>query len=362
MGNLQIKLTYVHREISRHGRVCFYYRAPGKPRIRLPDDPLSDEFSDAIKDAREGKLTPAKQTRRRACKLGSVDALVAAYYISPEWAGLGDTTKNTRRRTLEKLRQTAGELPARGLTPKILRNSRDARRETPAAANNLLKVISALYSWGMETDLVHTNPATADKVKRLKMRKGGFHTWTHAECQQYEKHFPIGTQARLVYALAYYLAARRQDLPFLGPQHRMADGFMRLSRHKTDTPQEVFISAPLAKILDASPLTNLTYITTEYGKPFTVKGLGNKMRKWCDEAGLPQCSLHGLRKAIVAHMAEKGFSVKDMQSVSDHDSLSELAVYAADAQRRDSSKRVLQEMFPEHSPAPISGDDARCGK
>lgn len=34
--------------------------------------------------------------------------------------------------------------------------------------------------------------------------------------------------------------------------------------------------------------------------------IGNKMREWCDEAGLPQCSAHGLRKAGAAIAAERG--------------------------------------------------------
>ena len=33
-----------------------------------------------------------------------------------------------------------------------------------------------------------------------------------------------------------------------------------------------------------------------------MAGLGNRMREWCDEAGLPQCAAHGLRKAIARRM------------------------------------------------------------
>ncbi len=35
---------------------------------------------------------------------------------------------------------------------------------------------------------------------------------------------------------------------------------------------------------------------TEQRRPFTANGFGNWMRDRCDEAGLPDCSSHGLRK------------------------------------------------------------------
>jgi hypothetical protein len=35
------------------------------------------------------------------------------------------------------------------------------------------------------------------------------------------------------------------------------------------------------------------WLVTHQGRPFTVAGFGNKMRQWCDEAGLPHCSAQG---------------------------------------------------------------------
>ena len=68
--------------------------------------------------------------------------------------------------------------------------------------------------------------------------------------------------------------------------------------------------------LPAAPIKHL--VVTQFGKPFTVNGLGNRMRKWCDEAGLPQCSLHGLRKAISRRIAESGATDAQGQAVTGH--------------------------------------------
>ncbi len=42
------------------------------------------------------------------------------------------------------------------------------------------------------------------------------------------------------------------------------------------------------------------------GKPFTTSGFGNKFRDWCDEADLPHCSAHGIRKHASVIAAENG--------------------------------------------------------
>ena len=49
-----------------------------------------------------------------------------------------------------------------------------------------------------------------------------------------------------------------------------------------------------------------TFLVTEYGKPFTPAGFGNWFRQRCDEAGLPQCSAHGLRKTFLPQDGRSG--------------------------------------------------------
>ena len=56
--------------------------------------------------------------------------------------------------------------------------------------------------------------------------------------------------------------------------------------------------------LDLVPAEQMQFILTQSGKPFTVNGFGNKVRKWCDAAGLPNLSAHGLRKAMGTRLAE----------------------------------------------------------
>ena len=62
----------------------------------------------------------------------------------------------------------------------------------------------------------------------------------------------------------------------------------------------------LQAVIEASPIRDLTFLVTEYGKPFTDAGFGNWFRERCDEAELKQCSAHGLRKLAATALAEAG--------------------------------------------------------
>ncbi len=53
---------------------------------------------------------------------------------------------------------------------------------------------------------------------------------------------------------------------------------------------------------------------TAYGKPFTPAGFGVRFRDWCNQAGLPHCSAHGIRKAASTRAAESGASEKQLNA------------------------------------------------
>jgi hypothetical protein len=53
----------------------------------------------------------------------------------------------------------------------------------------------------------------------------------------------------------------------------------------------------LAESIAATKVGNMTFLITEYGKPFTANGFGNKFKDWRRQADLPHCSAHRVRKA-----------------------------------------------------------------
>ena len=68
----------------------------------------------------------------------------------------------------------------------------------------------------------------------------------------------------------------------------------------------------LQEALDLVPATQLTFLVTGFGKPFTAAGFGN----WkCDQAGLKGYSAHGLRKALQTMGAELGLSDRELMAI-----------------------------------------------
>ena len=78
----------------------------------------------------------------------------------------------------------------------------------------------------------------------------------------------------------------------------------------------------------------LTFLVTEYGKPFTPAGFGGWFRARCDEAGLRQCSAHGLRKAGAVRAAENGATTHELMAIFGWLSLKEAERYTQAARRR----------------------------
>jgi site-specific recombinase XerD len=58
-----------------------------------------------------------------------------------------------------------------------------------------------------------------------------------------------------------------------------------------------------------------TFLVTEHRKPFAVAGFGNWFRERCNEAGLPHCSAHGLRKSAATVETENGATAHELMSI-----------------------------------------------
>src|SRR5262249_26383053 len=136
------------------------------------------------------------------------------------------------------------------------------------------------------------NPALG--IKRRKAKSDGHKVWSDEEVARYEAHWPIGTTARLAFALFKYTGARLSDVAAMGPQTIIA-GVVTFSQHKTGGRVDMPPHPELAKIIAATPTGMKPFLVTSAGKPFSVKSLGNAMRKWCDAAGCHDVSAHALR-------------------------------------------------------------------
>ena len=114
------------------------------------------------------------------------------------------------------------------------------------------------------------------------------------------------------------LTHRRSDVVPLGRQH-VRDGWLRFTQQKNRSRKPITLQLPvlpaLQAIIDASPVGDMTFLLTAQGRPFTANGFGGWFRERCNEAGHPQCSAHGLRKAGAVIAAANGATAHQLMSV-----------------------------------------------
>lgn len=353
---------YVHEDVDRHGNVRVYFRRrKGAPKIRMHDRVGSEAF-----DAQYRKLLAEADIDDQALPEDpkiivpqTYRWLCVKYLGSDDYKALELTTQATRRRLLESTykepvhpgaKETYATFPLGRMTPKAIRVLRDRKKDKRGAANDRLKAVRAVFAWAMEEsdkddgeDLISSNPAR--DVKQLPGKTSGHHTWTVGEVEQYEKCHPIGTKARLAMALFRCLGLRISDVVRVGKQHNRK-GWIKLTlfknRNRTPVTIEVPVLPELQAVIDASPTGDLTYLVTEFGLPFSTKGFGNKLRVWCDEAELPHCSAHGIRKAAATMAAENGATTHQLMAIFGWLTLEEAERYTRAARRKRMAGQAME--------------------
>lgn len=326
----RIKLKGLVRDVDRHGKVRFYYRQKGQKKILVSGEPGSPEFLAAYEAARTGRAPAAPSVQRVAA--GSFSFLVQAYYNSKEFKiEIGESWRNTQRRILDKLNKVIGDKPFASIQKRHVLDWLDARAETPAAANDLLKALKSLFKFAVARELASVNPVI--DIKKIRYKKQGFHTWTVEEVRQFEAYWPIGSTPRLAMALLLYTGLRRSDVVLLGRQH-ITQGQFHMKNQKTGMEVDLPILPELQAVLDASPTGHLTFLMTSHGKPYVAEGFGNAMRDWCDAAGLPHCSAHGLRKAGATIAAENGATDRQLMAIFGWKNAEQATIYTEKAERR----------------------------
>lgn len=332
-----LRLKYVDSYRDRHGRLRRYLRRPGHKRIPLEGEPGSPAFLASYSAAwaaadKTPIVTPeigASRTKPR-----SVNALVASYYKSAAYLMLAASSRRVRKNILEKFRLEHGDDPVADLEPKHVRAmiQKKAAGGRPHAANGLLKCLRTILRHAVDLGWRDDDPSLG--VRKLRSKSEGFHSWTDDEIADFEKRWAIGTRERLALALLLFTAQRRADMVRMGRQHINRDGMLDVRQQKTGAALAIPLHPELKAILDATPKTNLTFLTTAYGKPFSAPGFTNWFREACYSAGLPGCSAHGLRKAAARRLAEAGCTAHQIGAITGHRTLAELERYTRAVDQR----------------------------
>lgn len=332
-------------EFTVGGNTYAYYRRNGK-KTKIDGVPWSEEFMKTYHALLAGHVE-AQPAKRAGAADGSLKKLVNDYYECAEFSRLDDRTQRVRRGILDRICEIPlqkekpngrafGDMALRMITGKVVRAIRD--RDTagkPEAANGRVKALRQVFTFAIADEQMDKNPAR--DIPYIQSGSEGFHSWEIEEVEQFEARHPVGTKARLAMALLLYTGQRRSDVVTFGRQH-VRNGWLKFTQAKNRRNKPVKLEIPiveeLQRIIDASPTGELTFLVTEFGKPFTANGFGNWFRERCNEADLPHCTAHGLRKAAAARLADQGKTEHQIMAITGHQTSKEVTRYTKAARQK----------------------------
>lgn len=333
---------YVSAFLDRHGKEHLRFRRKGFTSYYFREKLGSDGFRAEYRACMDGQtaipLVPGIATAAK----GSFDELLPLYYRTPDWLSVSDATRLNRRRVLERFRAEHGDKPVAALEPAHIIAILGKMSSTPNAANMLRKQLLRLMDFAVVAKYRTDNPVRS--TKPYKIRTDGYHTWTEDEIAQFEARHAVGTKARLALDLMLWTGQRRSDAVRMGRQH-VKGGRLVFRQQKTTTRLSLPILPPLQRSIDATETGDLTFLVTSFGLPFTPAGFGNWFRDRCNEAGLPQCSAHGLRKAAARRLAEGGATNQAIKAWTGHKNDAEVALYTRDADQVTLSDAAAGQMM-----------------
>ncbi|SDL09092.1 tyrosine-type recombinase/integrase [Paracoccus chinensis] len=317
---------------DRHGKIRWRYRHKGVT-AELGTDWGSEEFCRRYAAAVNGPAKDGAGASRTAP--GTLDDLAVRFY-KLHLPTVGESTAANYRFVIDRLRVKHGHKRVSHMARRHVIAIKAEMADTPQQANKTLKRLSQLMELAKDLEWRTDNPV--DGVKLYPTNPGGFHTWDEGEIARFYEVYEIGSVPHLAMTLMLYTGAAKCDAVKLG-RGNIRDGRLVYRRNKTRrNPEGIEVNIPihpyLAETLAHVPPDAFTFLQTKDGLSRSVKGLGTSMRKWCDKAGLPLCSSHGLRKAICRRIAEAGGTAFAIMSVSGHISLKEAQKYCEEFGRK----------------------------
>lgn len=362
---METDLPYLSREPDRHGNDRIYVRRNGK-RIRIKEQEGTTAFVKAYDRAIDRLGEPPSKRRKPTSDLPTYprDTLgwLGVQYLASrgkdEFLSLDKDSRRARRNSLEKDCFTVahsdddpepmGFCPLKYLSAQKMKRMIEAA-DGPGARTNRRKHLSALCAWGVEHNHLPSNPVRDIKAGRAEATNG-YYTWEIPDVRQFLAFHSGKTlrarKARLALGLLLFSGSRRQDMVTFGKQHcrgpvpdQLGDWISYVPK-KTIKKRRTMVQKPLLPVLKKiiteswDILGAMTFLITEQGKPFTAAGFGNWFRDRCDEAGLPQCTAHGLKKAGATIAAENRATIHELMAMFDWSSPRMAEVYTKKAEQK----------------------------
>jgi integrase len=220
----------------------------------------------------------------------------------------------------------------------MIKTVRDDHAKTPRKAHKIRQMVSRLYSWADEGELVPPGFNPTQGLKRLKTRAKPITPWSEEEIKLFLSACPDWLATPVL--LALFTGQRREDVVSMDWTD-FQGAIIRVRQSKTGEQMTIACHRDLRKHL-AKVKTQFggRIARTAKGRPFTANSLSQAVRRVVNEIeGMPKDrSLHGLRYAAAARLDAAGCSVTETVAVMGHRTYQMALKYMA--QRRASEAAI----------------------
>lgn len=343
--------------VTRGSKVYRYLRLPGRPRMPLPDLPPDDPAFLAAYAA----ALKAAPVRTRATA-GTVRAVCETYLRSDRHKQHSAGYRRIVLRHVDAIRAQADDAMIRDLKAAHIQD--DLRVLTPIQARDRMKTWRLICGHALDLNLIASDPSQG--VRRPPpLRHTGHPAWTRDQIEAYRAHWPIGTVQRATMELAYWTGARIGDAVRVGPGHLGRDGVLTFRQGKTADlahvpwtnalpshaaamePDRAMMHAAIAAVSTG----HMTFLATRKGTTRSEKAAGHLISRAAALAGFDR-SAHGLRKSRAIALAEAGANPLQIGAWTGHRSLSEVAHYVEESDRKRHVMGTEQDQNLVNSPKP----------
>lgn len=341
-GGLAIpnKLPFIY--LAKHKYWRFRHKLTGE--CALPGNPGEANFHSAYAE----KLALLESFQRpKTDDSETFNWLIRCYESSAEFNALADPTQIDYSRTLRLLEKEIGDQPFKLTTRAMIKAVRDDYAMTARKAHKIKQMVSALYSWAEQADLVPASFNPALGIRKLKT-KGGTReivVWSDEEIALFLTFAPL--HVRTAVLLAVYTGQRLKDVAMM-PWSDFQGDIIRVRQSKTGTLLDIACHPVLRAHLDTLPRQSIQIVTNALGKPMKAHAVAGAIgREVARIDGMPKArSAHGLRYAAAARMEEGGATVAQIVAVLGHRTHAMAIKYATQRQRAKAGVAAMGGSWP----------------